>query len=176
MWSSSCTRTGATVAPPNLARMTVLHYHEFGDPAGEPLLAVHGITAHGKRFRRLAEEAWPQRRTIAVDLRGHGRSTYDGPWSIPQHATDLVDTLDACGIESADVVAHSYGGAITAARLLRAPERLRRWVLLDPAIALDPPDATEAADEALVADGFAFAFRTVEEAVAATPRRPRERT
>ena len=32
------------------------------------------------------------------------------------------------------------------------------------------------APEALVADGFAFAFRTVEEAVAATPRRPRERT
>lgn len=143
--------------------MTVLHSHEFGDPAGEPLLAVHGITAHGKRFRRLAEEAWPQRRTIAVDLRGHGRSTYEGPWSIPQHVTDLLDTLDACGIESADVVAHSYGGAITASLLARAPERVRRWVLLDPAIALDPPDASETADEALVADGWA----SVEAALAA---------
>ena len=64
--------------------MAVLNVHHFGDPDGEPLLAVHGITAHGRRFRRLAEEALPQRRTVAVDLRGHGRSVYDGPWSIPQ--------------------------------------------------------------------------------------------
>jgi lipase len=125
--------------------MSVLHFHEFGNPAGEPILAVHGITAHGRRFRRLAEEAWPERRTIAVDLRGHGRSTYDGPWSLPQHVTDLIDTLDHVGIESADFVVHSYGGAIALALLVRASERVRRLVLLDPALALDGVEASEAA-------------------------------
>ena len=75
--------------------MAVLHTHLFGDPGGAPVLAVHGITAHGRRFRRLAEEAWPDRRTLAVDLRGHGRSTADGPWSIPQHVADLIETADA---------------------------------------------------------------------------------
>src|SRR5262245_39716879 len=93
--------------------MTLLNIHEFGDPSGEPVLAVHGITAHGRRFTRLATEAWPSRRTIAVDLRGHGRSTYDAPWSIQQHVTDLIDTLDSLGLESLDVVGHSYGGAIS---------------------------------------------------------------
>ena len=107
--------------------MTVLHTYELGDPDGEPMLAIHGITAHGRRFRRLAEEAWPERRTVAVDLRGHGHSTSDGPWSIPQHVTDLLDTLDDLGLDGVDVVGHSDGGAIALALLAAAPERVRRW-------------------------------------------------
>lgn len=143
--------------------MTVLHVHEYGDPAGEPVFAVHGITAHGGRFGRLAEEAWPARRTVAVDLRGHGRSTYDGPWSIPQHVTDLLDTMDHHSLASADLVVHSYGGAIALALLERAPERVRRLVLLDPALALDGAEATETALEVITADGWA----SVEEATVA---------
>ena len=143
--------------------MSVLHFHEFGDPAGEPVVAVHGITAHGRRFRRLAEEAWPERHTVSVDLRGHGRSTYDGPWSIPQHVTDLIDTMDHVGIESADFVVHSYGGAIALALLGRAPERVRRLVLLDPALALDGAEASEAALGQFEPGGWA----TIEEATTA---------
>lgn len=145
------------------AGVTVLHFHEYGDPTGEPVLAVHGITAHGARFRRLAEEALPQRRTVAVDLRGHGRSTYDGPWSIPQHVTDLIDTLDHVGVDAADLVVHSYGGAIALALLHRAPERVRRLVLLDPALALPGNGATDAALKQWEPDGWA----TIEEATIA---------
>ena len=143
--------------------MSVLHVHEFGDPNGEPVFAVHGITAHGGRFRRLAEEAWPERRTVSVDLRGHGHSTHDGPWSIPQHVTDLLDTMDHHGLETADLVVHSYGGAIALALLTLAPERVRRLVLLDPALALDPAEAGEIALEVMDADGWA----SVEEATVA---------
>ncbi|MET0458061.1 MAG: alpha/beta hydrolase [Ilumatobacteraceae bacterium] len=134
--------------------MTVLHTYELGDPGGVPLLAVHGITAHGRRFRRLAEEAWPERRTVAVDLRGHGHSTSDGPWSIPQHVTDLLDTLDDLGLDAADVVGHSYGGAIGLALLAAAPERVRRLVLLDPALALDGTFASAMATETLAFAGY----------------------
>jgi lipase len=135
--------------------MAVLHTHQFGDPHGTPLFAVHGITAHGRRFRRLAEEAWPQRRTIAVDLRGHGRSTYDGPWSIRQHVTDLIDTLDANGLERVAVVGHSYGGAIGLALLERAPERVERFVMLDPALAQTGDFATRAALGTIEDQGWA---------------------
>ncbi|HEY4333477.1 MAG TPA: alpha/beta hydrolase [Ilumatobacteraceae bacterium] len=115
--------------------MAVLNVHEYGNRDGAPLLAVHGITAHGGRFRRLAEEAWPQRRTIAVDLRGHGRSTNSAPWSIEQLVQDLVDTLDALGLDALDVVGHSYGGAIGLRLLATHPERVARFVMLDPALA-----------------------------------------
>lgn len=125
--------------------MAVLHVHEFGDPSGSAVLAVHGITAHGRRFRRLAEAAWPTSNTIAVDLRGHGRSTSDGPWNVAQHVSDLIDTLDARSIEAADVVGHSYGGMIGLELLARAPERVRTLTMLDPALALAGASQSEAA-------------------------------
>jgi lipase len=143
--------------------MAVLHTHWFGAPEGDPLLAVHGITAHGRRFRRLAEEAWPERHTLAVDLRGHGRSTADGPWSIGQHVIDLIDTLDDAGWDAVDVVGHSYGGAIGLTLLATAPERVRRLVLLDPALALSGDFAARAAADTIEFAGWA----TVEEATIA---------
>ena len=113
--------------------MSILNIHEFGDPGGEVLVAIHGITGHGRRFRRLAEEAWPQRSTVAVDLRGHGRSLSNGPWSIAQHVADILDTLDASDIATADLIGHSYGGVIACHLLAAAPERINRLVMLDPA-------------------------------------------
>jgi lipase len=143
--------------------VSVLHTYELGDPTGAPLLAIHGVTAHGRRFRRLAEEAWPERRTIAVDLRGHGHSTYDGPWSVPQHVTDLLDTLDAVGVDDADVVGHSFGGLLAIALLAVTPDRVRRVVLLDPALLLPGPVASQMATEMIDAAGWA----SVEEATVA---------
>lgn len=140
----------------------MLNTRHFGDPEGAPVLAVHGITAHGRRWRRLAEEAWPERRTVAVDLRGHGRSTYDAPWSVPQHVTDLIDTLDAEDLGSVDLVTHSYGGAIGLALLARAPERVKRLVLLDPALALDSARRSDLALGVIASEGWA----TVAEAIA----------
>jgi len=143
--------------------MSVLHIHEFGDPAGEPLLTLHGVNGHGRRFRRLAEESLPHRRTLAVDLRGHGRSIYDGPWSIAQHVADLVDTLDAQSLGAVDVVGHSYGGAIALALLGDAPDRVRRLVLLDPALALSGAAGSLAASAAITDSGWS----NVEEATLA---------
>ncbi len=143
--------------------MAVLHTHEFGDPTSDPLLAVHGVTGHGRRYRRLAEESLSHRRTVAVDLRGHGRSTYDGPWSIPQHVADLVDTLDSYGLGAVDVVGHSYGGAIALALLVAAPDRVRRLVLLDPALAQSGEKTSQAATNTIDDPGWA----TVEQATIA---------
>ena len=72
--------------------MAVLHLHHYGAPDGAPTLAIHGVTAHGERYRRLAQEAFPERRWLAPDLRGHGRSTWDGPWTVERHVADLVET------------------------------------------------------------------------------------
>jgi lipase len=99
-------------------------------------LAIHGVTAHGERYRRLAQEAFPERRWLAVDLRGHGRSTWDAPWTVERHVADLLETLDAEGAERVVVIGHSYGGMIGLHLLATAPERVSRLALLDPAIEL----------------------------------------
>lgn len=116
-----------------------LHTFEWGDPAATPVVCVHGVTGHGERFRQLAEERWAQRfRVIAPDLRGHGRSGWEPPWTFGTHVDDLVETIDALGVERPHWVGHSFGGRLLLELAARHPERVGRVVLLDPAIHVLP--------------------------------------
>lgn len=124
-----------------------LHTHEWGDASDPPLVCLHGVTGHGERYRRLAEEHWASRfRVVAPDLRGHGRSGWEPPWTFETHVADLVETLDALEIDSADWVGHSWGGRLVLELAAAHPERVRRAVLLDPAIDILPPIAQHVAE------------------------------
>jgi lipase len=130
-----------------------LHVHTYGPADGRPVLALHGITGHGARWRVLAE-ALPDVRLHGVDLRGHGRSPWAPPWHIEQHVADALAVLDALGLPSAAVAGHSYGGAIAVHLARTAPERVERLVLLDPAIGLDPDDMLETAEGARADESY----------------------
>ena len=150
-----------------------LHLHEWGDPAAPAVVCLHGITAHGLRFRRLAEERLANRfRVLAPDLRGHGRSDPEPPWTFDTFVEDVLDTLDAAGVGSAAWVGHSFGGRLVLETAATAPERVERAVLLDPAIHVLPHIALDRAETA----GGSFA--SPEEALAARlesdPASPRE--
>jgi lipase len=124
-----------------------LNVHEWGAPEAPPVVCVHGVTAHGERFKRLAELHWGKRfHVVAPDLRGHGRSSYDPPWTIAAHAADLIETADALGLEQPDWVGHSFGGRLVLELAAAHPDRVRRVVLLDPAIDLLPHVAELAAE------------------------------
>src|ERR671936_1429115 len=116
-----------------------LHLHEWGDPAAPPVVCLHGVTAHGRRFRRLAEERLASRfHVLAPDLRGHGFSDWEPPWTIATHAHDVLETLDAAGVHRAAWIGHSFGGRLTLEIAALAPERVERTILLDPAIQILP--------------------------------------
>jgi pimeloyl-ACP methyl ester carboxylesterase len=116
-----------------------LHLHEWGDPGAPPVVCIHGVNAHGRRFRRLAEERLAKRfRALAPDLRGHGFSDWEPPWTIATHAHDVLETLDAAGIRSAPFVGHSFGGRLILELAVLDPDRLERVALLDPAIQILP--------------------------------------
>jgi lipase len=117
----------------------LLHVNSWGDPASPALVCLHGITGHSERYKRLAEERWVEHfHVIAPDLRGHGRSSYEPPWTFPTYVADLIETLDALGIDQPDWVGHSFGGRLILELAAGHPERIRRAVLLDPAIQLLP--------------------------------------
>jgi lipase len=114
-----------------------LHVLEWGDPGAPPVVCIHGVTGHAGRFRQLAEERWAERfHVVAVDLRGHGRSGWEPPFDYPTHVADLVETIDALGLGQPDWVGHSFGGRLILELAARHPDRIRRAVLLDPAIHL----------------------------------------
>lgn len=124
----------------------VLHVHEFGPEEGLPVLALHGVTGHGARWKRLAGEL-PGIRLIAVDLRGHGRSRWEPPWGIEQHTSDVLELLDELGLDRVAVLGHSYGGAIAVHLARRARKRVSRLALLDPAIGQDQAAALTNAED-----------------------------
>jgi lipase len=135
---------------------------EWGDPAGAPVLCLHGLTGHGRRFRQLAEERLSGYRVIGVDYRGHGRSGWEPPWSVEQHVADLVETSDALGMAGAAWVGHSFGGKLVAELAARHPDRVERAVLLDPAMHIDPAVAMERADLARADASFASADEAID--------------
>ena len=116
-----------------------LNLHEWGEPTAPVVVCVHGVNAHGRRFRKLAEERLAQRfRVLAPDLRGHGNSEWEPPWTIATHAHDVLETLDAAGVRRARWVGHSFGGRLVLELAALAGDRIERAVLLDPAIQLLP--------------------------------------
>ncbi len=127
------------------------------------MLAVHGVMGHGARFGPFAAAAFPDRAVLAPDLRGHASSTWDPPWDAATHVADLLAVLDHGGHERVDVVGHSFGGLLATHLAATAPERVRRVILLDPAIGLDPARMRDAAEETRLDDGWP----SFEEALAA---------
>lgn len=128
------------------ASASPLHTHLFGPADGPGVLALHGLTGHGRRWQNLAERHLPDLRMIAPDLRGHGRSPWEPPWSFESHVHDLLGVLDAHTREPVTVVGHSFGGALALHLAAAEPDRVRALVLLDPAIALPPDRLLEIAD------------------------------
>jgi lipase len=127
----------------------ILHIHEWGSPHARPLVCLHGISVHGRRFRRLAEERLAARfRVLAPDLRGHGRSGWEPPWTLRTHVEDLLETTAAAGVERATWLGHSYGGRIVLELAAREPARIERAVLLDPAIQILPHVGLDFAEKA----------------------------
>lgn len=150
-----------------------LHLHEWGDPAAPAVVCLHGVTAHGLRFRPLAEERLADRfRVLAPDLRGHGRSDPEPPWTFDTFVADVLETLDSAGVGSAAWVGHSFGGRLALETAAIAPERVERVALLDPAFHVLPHVALNRAETA------GGSFSSPEQALAARlesdPSSPRE--
>jgi lipase len=140
-----------------------LHVHEWGDADAAVLVCLHGVSAHGRRFRRLAEERLAKRfRVLAPDLRGHGRSGYEPPWNIATHLADVLETVDAAGAEQPVAwLGHSFGGRLVLELCAVEPQRVARTVLLDPAIQILPHVGFDFAEDA----ARDLSFATAEEAV-----------
>jgi lipase len=149
-----------------------LNTYEWGDESAPLVVCLHGVTGHGLRFRKLAEERLANRfHIVAADLRGHGHSTWDEPWDIATHVADLLDTFD----EPATWIGHSFGGRLTMEVAAVRPELIRRAVLLDPAIFIPPLWADDLAADARQEESYAsveeaMQTRIVRSGLAHTPR------
>lgn len=104
-----------------------LHVIEKG--AGRSLVLLHGITLRSDVWAPQLHQLADRFRVIAVDLRGHGRSTAgtDG-YGIGRLAADLATVLEDLDLHDAIVVGHSMGGMTVMAFCGDFPEVLAERV------------------------------------------------
>jgi lipase len=126
-----------------------LHVYRYGPTGPIRLLAIHGLTGHGKRWQTLATRHLSDVAVAAPDLVGHGRSSWAAPWTIETNVAALADLLDAEAEGPVLVVGHSFGGALALNLAAVRPDLVDRLVLLDPAVGLDGQRMREVADEML---------------------------
>lgn len=113
-----------------------LHVHRYGPLGPVRVLAIHGLTGHGQRWRHLAGHL-PGITVAAPDVLGHGRSSWAAPWTIDANVAALSALLDDRADAPVVVVGHSFGGALAMHLAAARPDRVAALLLLDPAIGLD---------------------------------------
>jgi lipase len=136
-----------------------LHSREWGGTTGDPVVCLHGLTQHGGIFEPLGRRlAAGGHRVVAIDLRGHGESERLPPWDLGTHVDDVLETIDALGIERAAWVGHSFGGRVLAELAARAPERVDRLALLEPGLGVPADHALRQSE----LDRLDWSFATVD--------------
>jgi pimeloyl-ACP methyl ester carboxylesterase len=145
---------------------------EWGEPAGLPVLALHGWLDNAGSFDKLAP-LLTGCHVVALDSAGHGFSdsrSADASYNIWQDVGDVTDVADALGWAQFNLLGHSRGGAIAALVAGTFPDRARRLVLIEGGIPLlgQPENAAEDLARALTESrqlraktGRVFADRSV---------------
>ena len=107
--------------------------HDVG--SGAPVLLIHGSgpgVSAWANWRLVIPALAKDRRVIAPDMVGFGYT--DRPagirYGMDTWVQQALDLLDALGLEQVDLVGNSFGGALAMALAIRAPQRVRRLMLM----------------------------------------------
>jgi non-heme chloroperoxidase len=114
-----------------LATGITLPYVEQGDPAGVPVVLLHGYSDSWRTYELVLPHLPHALHVFAVTQRGHGDADRPADGYRPEdYAADVAAFMNAVGVEAAVVVGHS-GGSYTAQRFaLDHPERTLGVVLI----------------------------------------------
>jgi esterase len=111
------TQAGPTAGQP------VLHFRDYGDASGPPLIMLHGLFGSGVNWHGIARRLQQRFRIICPDLRNHGQSVHAEPMDYAAMSADLQRLMEHLDLPSAHWVGHSMGGK-TAMHLALSRPRL----------------------------------------------------
>ena len=115
-----------------------IHFLDWGG-AGEPgIVLVHGLAASAWIWAPVARRLIAARRTVAMDLRGHGLSdapTEDGAYDLDLLADDVVAVAVGSGLlddePAVTLAGHGFGAIVAAVAAAALGDRCARLVLVD---------------------------------------------
>lgn len=135
---------------------TVLHYEFLTEDEEAPVVVF--VNSLGTDFRiwlPLIDELTANWSILVYDKRGHGLSDLGAtPYSIEDHADDLIGLCRHLGIRAATFCGLSVGGLIVQSLYLKKPELVRRLVLADTAHKIGTDEMWNARISAIEANGI----------------------
>lgn len=134
----------AAEAPSRFAKLDGLriHYKSYGK-GKEALVFIHGWTCD-LTFWRMQAPVYEKRRSLLMDLPGHGAS--DKPeiaYTQDLFARAVEAVMRDAGVQKAVLVGHSMGTPVALTFLKRYPEKLSGLVIVDGFIPQPPKDDAE---------------------------------
>jgi len=105
-------------------------FHTWGKRDGTPVLMIQGLGVDNRGWALQRGAFGRHHRCIGPDNRGTGFSEAPpGPYDLGRMAQDVIEVLDAAGVDSAHVVGASMGGVIAQIIAVLHPERVRSLTL-----------------------------------------------
>jgi pimeloyl-ACP methyl ester carboxylesterase len=106
---------------------------DAGSSATPPVMLVHGLASNARLWdgvgEALAGRGYP---SVALDLRGHGRSDKpDDGYDFGTVTTDLVAVIEALGLDRPIVAGQSWGGNVVLELGARHPDLVRGVIGVD---------------------------------------------
>ncbi len=100
-----------------------------------PVIFLHSTAGNAWQWAAQLEHLRPQRRAVALEWRGHGRSDLptDGDYSFPAMAADVDEAVKRLGTKRFVLVGHSGGGLVALQYAADHSERVAGLLLADPA-------------------------------------------
>jgi pimeloyl-ACP methyl ester carboxylesterase len=101
-----------------------IHYLEWGSADAPPLVLLHGIARCAHAFDHLAPHFAQRYRVLAVDLRGHGESSWDsgGNYLVEDYVGDVEALIDKLALRDITFWGNSTGGRVAQMIAGRHPE------------------------------------------------------
>ena len=114
---------------------TLAYFDWPGEPGAPTALLVHATGFHARVWDRVVHSLPSDWRVLAPEVRGHGRSSKDGPFELwTDYGDDLVEFVDEVALAGAIGVGHSMGGTLLCQVAAARPSAFSRLVLVDPGV------------------------------------------
>jgi non-heme chloroperoxidase len=141
-WRDAAPHEANSISVDGGVQLEVLDFGGPGSPHGLPILLLPGMGATAHSYDELAPLLAQKHRVVAMTRRGSGASSKpDFGFDTPRLAQDVLEVMDAMGLERVTLVGHSIAGEELTWLGGNHPERFSGLVYLD--AAYDRSDARD---------------------------------
>ena len=144
-----------------------LHIQIIGQ--GQPLVLLHGLFGSADNWGTIAKHFSQHYQVISVDLRNHGRSPHSESQTYAEMADDLLEVLDALGLQQVHLLRHALGGKVAMQFGAQYPERINKLIVVDMAMRAYADEHTHLMDAMLAVDLSQMASRNEVDKALKTP-------